>query len=199
MSCPAAEQDCFPQSTHEVSRMRCFGELLLGMLVSFSCLAQNIPATTAKALDGSAVVLPKLADKKPLVVIVGFSHKSSQDFKAWNQRALSPYLTDPRVDYYELADLEGVPSFVRAMILHGMRREVPKAQHAHFAPMTTGEAEWKKIVGYSASKDTYLILAEPSGRVVWQTSGVPDDEKVAALKQTLATLLPAQPPFKAEQ
>jgi hypothetical protein len=121
-------------------------------------------------------------------VVVGFSHKSSGDFKAWNQRALSPYLNDRRIDYYELADLQGVPSFVRGMILHGMRREIPEAQHSHFAPLTAGEEEWKKTVGYSASNNTYLILAEPSGHVVWQTSGVPDDEKVAALKQALARL-----------
>jgi hypothetical protein len=165
---------------------------LLCLLVTCPCPAQNVPATTAKALDGSAVVFPKPGSKKPLLVIVGFSHKSSGDVNQWNQRALSPYLTDPRFDYYELADLQGVPSFVRAMILHGMRREVPKAEHSHFAPFTAGEDEWKKTVSYSASKDTYLILAEPSGHVVWQTSGVPDDEKVTALKQALAKLLPAQ-------
>jgi hypothetical protein len=174
--------------------MRYFQNILVCLLTSSSCLAQNIPATTAKALDGSAVVFPKPGDKKPLLVIVGFSHKSSGDFKAWNQQALSPYLTDPRIDYYELADLQGVPSLVRAMILHGMRREVPEAQHSRFAPMTAGEDEWKKIAGYSASKDTYIILAEPSGHVVWQTSGVPDDEKVTALKQALARLLPARQP-----
>jgi hypothetical protein len=125
---------------------------------------------------------------------VGFSRKSSGDFKAWNQRALSPYLTDPRVDYYEVAELQGAPSLIRSMIVHGMRADVPKTEHSHFAPITSGEDEWKKTVGYSASKDTYLILAEPSGHIVWQTSGLPDDAKVAALKQALAKLLPAQPP-----
>ena len=46
----------------------------------------------------------------------------------------------------------------------------------------------EKDRGYSASKDTYLILAEPSGHVIWQTSGLPDDAKVAALKQALAKI-----------
>lgn len=168
--------------------------LLACLLVSCPCLGQNVPPTKAMALDGSAVVFPKAASQKPLLVLVGFSHKSSEDFKAWNQRALAPYLSDPRIDYYELADLDGVPSFVRTMILHGMRREVPEAQHSHFAPLTAGEGEWKKTVGYSKSKDTYLILAEPSGHIAWQTSGVPDDMKVAAFKQALAGLLPAARP-----
>ena len=174
--------------------MRYFGKILVCLLTSCSCLAQNIPVTSAKALDGSAVVLPKPADKKPLLVIVGFSHKSSGDFKAWNQQVLSPYLTDPRIDYYELAELQGAPSLIRGTIVHGMRRDVPEDQHSHFAPITWGEDEWKKAVSYSAAKDTYLVLAEPSGHIVWQTSGVPDDEKVTALKQALAKLLPPRQP-----
>jgi hypothetical protein len=164
------------------------------LLVTCSSLAQNVPSTTAEALDGSTLVIPKPASQKPLLVVVGFSHKSSADFKEWNQRALSAYLTDPRIDYYELADLQGVPGFVRAMILHGMRREVPQPQHSHFAPFTAGEEEWKKAVGYSASTNTYLVLAQPSGHIVWQTSGTPDDEKVATLKHALATLLPSAHP-----
>jgi hypothetical protein len=163
---------------------------LLIMWLGIAChsLAQNVPSTTAKALDGSSVVLPRPQSQKPLLVMVGFSRKSSEDFQQWNRRALSPYLTDPRIDYYELPELQGAPSFVRPMILHGMRRDVPAAEHSHFAPLNTGEEEWKKTVGYSASKDTYLILAEPSGHIIWQTSGVPDDAKVAAFKQALARL-----------
>lgn len=174
--------------------MHSLKQLAACLFLSCTCLAQNVPSTTAQALDGSAVVFPKPGSQKPLLVVVGFSHKSSEDFRRWNQRALSPYLTDPRIDYYELADLQGVPSFVRAMVLHGMRRDVPKAQHSHFAPLTAGEDEWKKTVGYSPPQITYLILAEPSGRVVWQTSGSPDDGKVTAFKQALARLIPSAQP-----
>jgi hypothetical protein len=178
----------------ELLQMHIVTWFLVCLFVTCPSPAQNVPSTTAKALDGSAVVLPKPASQKPLLVIVGFSGKSGGDFKTWNQRALSPYLTDPHIDYYELAELQGAPSFVRSMIVHGMRRDVPEAQHSHFAPLTAGEDEWKKTVGYSASTDTYLILAEPSGHIVWQTSGVPDDEKVAALKHALAKVIPAAQP-----
>jgi hypothetical protein len=123
--------------------------------------------------------------------MVGFSHKSSGDFKQWNQRMLSPYLSDPRIDYYELADLQGVPSLIKGMILHGMRREVPAAQHSHFATLTAGEEEWKKAVSYSASDNTYIVLADASGHIVWQGHGVPDDENVAGLKKALADVLPS--------
>lgn len=168
--------------------------LVACLFITCTCVAQNVPPTTAKALDGSAVTFPGSQNQKLLLVIVGFSHKSSADFKEWNQRVLSPYLNDPHIDYYELADLQGVPSLVKTMILHGMRREVPKAQHSHFAPLTAGEEDWKKAVGYSPANNTYLILAEPTGHIVWKTSGAPDENKVAAFKQALARLLPAAQP-----
>jgi hypothetical protein len=178
---------------HSVKRLiACL--FIMCLCIACTCLAQDVPSTTAVALDGSTVTFPRPQSQKPLLVVVGFSHKSSEDFKRWNQRALSPYLTDPHIDYYELADLQGVPSFIRSMILHGMRREVPAAEHSHFAPLTAGEEEWKKTVGYSASNNTYLILAGPSGHVIWQTSGAPDDEKVAALKQALARVMHSAQP-----
>ncbi len=171
-----------------------FKRLFIACLaIGWPCLAQVVPTTTAKALDGTAIVFPRPDSRKPLLLVIGFSHKSDGDFKQWNQRMLSPYLSDPHIDYYELADLQGVPSFVKGMILHGMRREVPVAQHAHFAPLTAGEEEWKKAVGYSASDNTYVVLADASGHILWRTHGVPDDEKISALKKSLADVLsPAQ-------
>lgn len=167
--------------------------LLASLLVACPCVAQVVPATSARALDGSVIAFPKPESRKPLLLMVGFSHKSSEDFKQWNQRMLSPYLSDPRIDYYELADLQGVPSFIMKMILHGMRREIHGAEQSHFAPLTAGEDEWKKTVSYSSSAHTYLVLADASGHVVWRTQGTPDDEKAAGLKKALAEVLsPAQ-------
>jgi hypothetical protein len=172
--------------------MHRFQRFLLACLV-IACpgLAQVVPATTAKALDGTAIVFPKPESRKPLLLMVGFSHKSSEDFKQWNQRMLSPYLSDPRIDYYELADLQGAPSVIRGMILHGMRRDIPAAQHSHFAPLTAGEEEWKKAVNYSASDNSYILVADASGHILWKTHGVPDDEKISGLKKALAGVLPS--------
>ncbi|HEX6496119.1 MAG TPA: hypothetical protein VF018_11585 [Acidobacteriaceae bacterium] len=167
-----------------------FKRLLLAFLaIAWPCLAQIVPTTTAKTLDGTTIVIPRPESRKPLLLLVGFSHKSSEDFKQWNQRMLSAYLSDPRIDYFELADLQGIPSFVQGMILHGMRRQVPVAQHSHFAPFTAGEEEWKRTVAYSASYNTYLVLTDASGHILWKTHGVPDDEKISELKKSLTGVL----------
>ena len=72
------------------------------------------------------------------------------------------------IDYYELADFEGVPSFVMNFILHGMRRKISTDEHAHFVPLYSGEAEWKKLVAHSSPEDAYLVVADAAGHVLWQ-------------------------------
>jgi hypothetical protein len=168
--------------------------LLAGVVIACPCLAQVVPTTAAKALDGTAIAFPRPESRRALLVMVGFSHKSDEDFKQWNQRLLSPYMSDQRIDYYEVAELQGVPSFVKSMILHGMRKEIRGAEQSHFAPLYTGEEGWKKAVNYSASENTYIVLADASGHIVWQTHGAPDDEKVAGLKRALAAALPSAQP-----
>lgn len=168
--------------------------LIASFIITLPCVAQDVPATTATALDGTKIAFPRPESRKPLLVMIGFSHKSDDDFKRWNQQMLSPYWSDSRLEYYELADLQGVPSFIMKMILHGMRREIHGAEQSHFAPFTAKEEEWKKAAGYSPSVNSYIVLADASGHIVWQTSGPPDEQKMSGLKQALAGLLaPVQP------
>lgn len=99
------------------------------------------------------------------------------------------YETDPRIDYYELTDFQGVPSFVMKMILHGMRRSVKEPERSHFAPLYTNENDWEKLVDYKASNIAYLVLADPGGQVVWQTHGPAGDAKAANLEAAVTKLV----------
>jgi len=152
--------------------------------------AQQVPATHAEALDKSVVTFPQSNGAKALLLLISFSHKGEKQCDVWNARLKPAYLTEPRVAYYELADFQGVPSFVMRMILHGLRRQVPRDERAHFVPLYTDEAEWKKLVGYSAAEDAYLIVADPSGRVLWQTHGALTDQKYSELQTALHTQAP---------
>jgi hypothetical protein len=161
--------------------------VMVVMLFALSCCCQTVPSTQGKALDGTDIAFPE-DHGKPLVLMIGFSHKSSGDFDQWNKQALSAYLSDSHVDYYELTDLAGVPSFVNAMILHGMRRAIHGTEQSHFVPFYTDEDGWKKAVNYSASDNTYLVVADSAGKIVWQTHGVPSEEKIAELKSSVEKL-----------
>jgi len=164
-----------------------FSAAMVVMLFALSCCSQTVPSTQGKALDGTEIGFPK-QNGKPLILMIGFSHKSSGDFDQWNKQLLSGYLSDSHVDYYELTDLAGVPSFITAMILHGMRRAIHGTEQSHFVPFYTDEDGWKKAVNYSASDNTYLVVADSAGKIVWQTHGVPSEEKIAELKSSVEKL-----------
>ena len=156
--------------------------------LSRSTVSRRTPLNEAMALDGSTLAFPRPQSQKPLLVVVGFSHKSSEDFQAVESAGAFAISDDPRIDYYELADLQGVPSFVRGMILHGMRREVPAARAFALRAAYCGRR--------GMEKDGQLLVIQqhlPDPRGALRPCGLadercPDDEKVAALKQALARL-----------
>jgi hypothetical protein len=162
----------------------------LAAAVTFICLVtfcgpQQIPATQAKALDKSEVVFPAPGSTKLILLVISFSHRGQKECDIWNQRLRPTYAGDPRIVYYELADFQGVPSFVMRLILHGMRRSVPKDEWPHFVPFFSQEDAWKKVVRYTTEKEAYVLVADAGGNVVWQAHGAPDDPKLAELSTVI--------------
>lgn len=145
--------------------------------------SQSVPQTQEKALDGSVVSFPN--NGKLLLLVIGFTHKSDKQCEGWNQKLKAAYFHNPRVAYYEMADFQGVPSFVMWMISHGLHRKIPKDEQAYFVPFFHHEDEWKKLADYSAPEDAYLIVATADGRVLWQTHGPQTDTKYAELQQAV--------------
>ena len=167
---------------------------LCGALVlcaSFAA-AQTIPVTHVGALDGPSITLPQESHPKPLLILIGFSRKSSKDFSLWNQHFLPSYLSSQNFSYYELIDMQGVPGFAKTMARHGMRRQIHGVEQAHFAPFDQDEQLWKAAVHYSKSEDTYLVLTDAKGHVLWCVQGAPDEAKMAGLTSALTALNSAQ-------
>ncbi len=81
------------------------------------------------------------------------------------------------------------------MIVHGMRKDVPAAEHPHFVPLYDHEDNWKKTVGFSAPDDPYILVASPDGHALWQTHGVVSDSVYADLKAAISkfSARPAKP------
>jgi len=171
--------------------IRCAHIFVLGavFLLAAPAFSQQIPPTHVSTLAGSRLVLPEPAGSRPLIVLVTFSHKGSDDAVVWNKDFKVPYETDRRVDYAELADFQGVPSFVMKMILHGMRRSVQEPEKSHLGLLYSDEDGWKKLVGFRDPDITYVVVAAPDGHVVWQTKGPATGVKAAALEDAIAHLL----------
>ena len=169
-------------------------------LIAFLCLlsaypaaSQTIPALKAKALDDSDVSLPKPSAQQVDILIIGFSKKSGALCQPWAKHVSTELLLDPRVNYYQIAHLEGVPSLIKPMILHGMRNDMNSAQQAHMVPVYEKQDEWKKLVNFSAPDDAYIVLTDPNGRVFWQFHGPFSDSAYGELKKALSNLLQKSP------
>src|ERR1700747_2830693 len=159
---------------------------------SSALLAQSIPPIKAKALDESEVVLPKPGGQQFLILVLGFSPQRRENCSPRDKALFADYGSDPHVTYYQLPILAGAPSFVRPMILHGMRKDVPAAQLSHFVPIYDHEADWKKLVNFSGADDVYILVSSPDGHVLWQTHGLLSDSAYAEL-QAAVTKLAANP------
>lgn len=163
--------------------------ILAAALSSPLAFAQQIPPIDVTTLSNGHVVLPAPGSTKPIVIVIAFSSKGGGDNGAWNKRLQPLYTRDSRFDYLELADFQGVPSFIMKMILHGMRRSVQEPEKSHLAPFYAAEGNWQTLVGASDKKVAYVLLADPSGHVVWQTRGPATDAKAADLEDRLTKLL----------
>jgi hypothetical protein len=162
---------------------------LLFLLTATLSSAQSIPAIKAKALDNSEITLPNSGSQQTLILIVGFSQKSSELCRVWGKQISADYGADARIGYFVVPVLQGAPSLVRPMILHGMRKSVPAHELPHFVPLYSNESDWKKVVNFSTLDDAYLIVAASDGRPVWQAHGPYSLVIYADLKRAVATLL----------
>ena len=150
---------------------------------------QTIPSTKAKSIDDSEVAFPRPADQQILILILGFSKKSGDVCQVWAKHIRTEMVEDPRVNYYQIASLEGVPSLAKRIILHGIRSGLSPEQQSHFIPLYDNEDQWKKLVNFSAPDDPYLIVASPEGQITWQFHGPFTDASYAELKNAASTLL----------
>jgi hypothetical protein len=159
------------------------------LALCISCPAQQLPKMELTTLDGVRVILPKEAGLTPLVLLLSFSHRGADDVAAWNKQFKVPYTNDQRIDFYELSDFQGVPQFVMKMILHGMRRSIKEPERSHSAPFYTQGENWKSLVTFDDPKIAYLLLADGSGHVVWQTQGPANQTKAVALEAAIVKLV----------
>ncbi|MBZ5522911.1 MAG: hypothetical protein LAP21_11800 [Acidobacteriia bacterium] len=133
--------------------------------------AQTVPHTEAESLSGKKIVLPDAASGKLAVLIVGFSHKSSTPMKEWAQRIDADYRSNPGIIYFQVPVIASAPRMVRGMIMHGMKKDVPKDKYETFAVVTRDEIAWKQAAGFDRPDDAYILLLDATGNIRWKTSG----------------------------
>jgi hypothetical protein len=148
--------------------------------------AQTILRLKAKAIDNSEIVLPKASGQQVLVLVIGFSKKSGNICQDWRKHLSQELIEDPRITYFEIAQLEGIHPYTKPLILHEVRTELSPIERAHFIPLYNHQDDWRKLVNFSAPDEPYLIVADPQGHISWQAHGPFSDSLYADLKKAVA-------------
>ena len=132
------------------------------LLATAPMWAQQFPAIEGRNLREHTVKLP---DGQAEVLIVGFTHGSQTQTKAWGERI------GDRFPSYSIAVLEDVPRLVRGMASHGIKSGVPENRRERFLLVFHGEKELKQAVAFSTPDDAYILLLDPSGAIRWKFHG----------------------------
>ncbi len=157
---------------------------LLPFVIALPLLAQQFPAIEGQNLLDQKVKFP---DGQAAVVVMGFTHASQNQTKAWAQRIGSQF------PLYSIAVLEDVPRLVRGMASHGIKSGTPENQRAHFLLVYHNEKELKQAAGFSTPDDAYVLVLDKSGVIQWKFHGPVTDAAFDQLKAH-AQSVPQSPP-----
>lgn len=144
--------------------------------------AGQFPAIEGENLLGKKIALPQAGAGHPAVIVIGFTHASQSQTKAWSAQLHREVAT------YSLAVLEDVPRLVRGMAVGGIKSGVPQEQRERFLLVFRGEKELKEAVGFDRPNDAYIVLLDAAGVIRWRFHGALNDASLADLKSQLADL-----------
>lgn len=140
---------------------------------------------TAETLAGKRLALPKDLPDAPCVLIIGFSRASGAATREWSQK-LRAHGQAGSSRIFSALILDEAPRFVRGMIVKGMKKDIPAAQHEQYLVVTENGVGWKQLAGYTNADAAYIVLTTAAGRVIWRTSGPPTDAALQEVARRIA-------------
>src|SRR5262252_9071675 len=102
-------------------------KLFLTFIVLASAVwADTLPQIEAENLEGKKIVLPQAAAGHVAILVIGFSHASQRQTKAWADRLNHQFPDPAMVTVCPVAVIEAVPRLARGMASHAIRSGTPK-------------------------------------------------------------------------
>ena len=139
--------------------------------------AQPLPKIEGETLSGQKLTLPA---GKPAVLIIGFTHGSQNQLKAWTQRV------HDRFDTWSIVVLEDVPRLMRGMVSHSVKSGTPQAEHDRYLLVYHGEKELKQAAGFDRPEDAYVLVTDSAGAIRWRFHGPVTNDAVEQIAAVLA-------------
>lgn len=141
------------------------GLVLAPVFASDQAMSQSIPATKTETLAGRSIQLPEELKGRALVFVFGFSKKSGEAVRLWNQQLAPALAGDTGVLYLEGAILADVPDMVRGFVIRGIKKSIPGPDQERFLSIVEDEDAWKKVANYREPDEAYVLVTDPAGVV----------------------------------
>jgi len=145
--------------------------VLLAVTATAAPPSRALPAVTVQTLSGEQVALPRDLGQTSIFV-AGFTKASRAETEPWAQRLRADARISAKVRVYEVSILDGVPGFLRSMILKQMKSGVAPARQKQFLIVTDAVDSWKRALDAAGNDDhAAIILVQPNGAVIWRGHG----------------------------
>jgi hypothetical protein len=151
--------------------MRTFARLLV-LCAGVLHAQRAIPNIEGETLSGKKVLLTGDIGSESALLIIGFTHGSQAQNKAWGLRVGGRFPT------WSIAVLEDVPQLVRGMVSHGIKGGIPKEQYDRFLLVYHGEKQLKEAAAFDRPDDAYLLVIDRAGAIRWRFHGPVSDAAV---------------------
>ena len=165
------------------------------LAVSILVLAaqQVLPKTEAETATGEKLTLPDGLAGQPSILVVGFSKKSAKASEWWEDRLSRDVAGPRRIRILRVAQLEAIPGLLRGFLLGKIKDNVPKEKRGTFLMLFHEEDAWKKVVGFDAPDDAYLVLVDATGKVSWGAHAGLDEAAYGTIEKQLVEVLASNP------
>jgi hypothetical protein len=117
------------------------------------------------------MVLPRDFTQR-VVLVAGFTKASRDETEPWARRLGGDARISAKARLYEVSILDGVPGFLRSMIITQMKSGVAPARQKQFLIATADVDWWKRLLGAERSDDhAWIVVMQRGGAVTWRGHG----------------------------
>ena len=128
-----------------------------------------LPPLEGTTLNGEPATLPRDAQGRPALIIIGVSKAAAGDARPWLQRCLtfvaSPEAAALDLRCYDVRMVEDIPRLFRGMTEKGMRSGYPAELRARALLIYRDNAAWREHLGVADDKTAYVVAVDTEGRV----------------------------------
>lgn len=161
--------------------------LATASLVAVLRLGEPLPPLAGETLQGARVQLPADGQGSTTLVLVTFSRAAGEAARVWADRFATEFRGAAGVGFYSVMFLADAPSFVRGMILGGMRRGLPADRQARTLVIEEPADAWRGDLQAATAAPPadadgpFALLLDGQGKVVWLHAGALSEAGFAQL------------------